>query len=160
MSLNPDSLTQESDWERLERQRITGVLGNGTHVTCHPDMYDPSILQIQHRAVCALRPLPTCGTCPHNSFTLIFRAQPLDPYERLACPRWGNERTRLSGAAPDTYVIVERALCSTRPFTFCNSCPPKDALEDVGADKVIPGWYGRWRRIMEDYAVEEDEDRG
>jgi hypothetical protein len=123
-------------------------MGNGTMVWCQPYPWDPTIGQQQHRAACLLRPYPGCSTCPHQSFTLIFRSQPQDPYELLACPRWRNgEKDRLAGQPPDTYVPVERAFCYQRPFPFCSVCPESEQLVDIGADKVRPGWYGRWHRF-------------
>lgn len=161
MTLNPVTLLEESDWERLERQRSTGVMGNGTHVICHPDIADPSIQQVQHRASCLSRPYPACFTgCPHQTFTLVFKEQQQDPFELLSCPRWSTERDRINGAAPDTYVTVEQALCQRKPYSFCNACPSKETLEEMGADKVRPGWYGRWRRFMKDLELEEDRNRG
>jgi TPP-dependent indolepyruvate ferredoxin oxidoreductase alpha subunit len=145
--LSPETLLEESDWERLERQRDTGVLGSGLHVVCRPDPTDAEVQQVQHRAVCILRPYLACSICPHQSFTLVFRAQPKNPYELVSCPRWKAEQDRIGGAAPDSYIPVERALCSERPFSFCPSCPSEDVLTDLGADKVRAGWYGRWRRF-------------
>lgn len=147
MSLNPETLLEEGDWDKLERQRRTGVLGVGVFVTCHPSLEDRTVQQTQHRAVCLTKPYVACTICPHQSFTLLFRSQPQDPYELLSCPRWRDETARLGGNAPDSYVPVERALCRERPFSFCPSCPSSDVLRDIGADKVRPGWYGRWRRF-------------
>lgn len=151
--INPETLAEESDWAMLERQRRTGVLGTGLYVTCLPSLDDREVQQVQHRAVCLTKPYVACSICPHQTFTLIFKAQPYDPYELLACPRWRNEADRLKGDAPASYAPVQRAMCSERPFPFCPSCPTKEVLEDLGADKVRPGWYGRWRRF-----TSEDED--
>ena len=155
MNVNPDTLIEESDWEKRERQRRTGVIGNGQTVWCQPFPWDPSVGQVQHRSVCITRPHPACPTCPHSTFTLIFKAQPQDPYELLACPRWrGGEKDRMDGKPPDSYVPVERALCYQKPFEFCSLCPSSDVVSDIGADKVRPGWYGRWYR----FTREEDRD--
>jgi hypothetical protein len=158
VSLNPVTLVEEPDWEREERQAATGQLGNGINVSCRPDPYDPNIIQIQHRAVCLRRPYAGCFTCPHQAFTLVFRAQPYDPYEIIACPRWRTPADRIAGESPATYVPVERATCSKRPYDFCPSCPTKEAVEDFDADKVRPGWYGRWHRIMKEMCERDDDD--
>jgi len=154
--INPDSLLPESDEEAKDRQGRTGVLGNGINVWCRPDPYDPTIGQAQHRSVCLTRPYPACPTCLHATFTLVFKSQPLDPYELLACPRWRDDTERMTGASPEAYVPVERALCYQKPFPFCPSCPSSEVLIDIGADKVSPGWYGRWRRFTR--GDEEDDD--
>lgn len=160
MSLNPDTLVEEADWEKRERQRQTGVLGTGIAVVCRPDPEDPAIMQTQHRAVCLVRPYRGCAVCPHQTFTLVFKSNPPDPYQLISCPRWRNEGERLHGNPPVSYVPVERALCSERPFAFCSSCPPQDELVDFGADKVRPGWYSRWRRILTSIQEEEEKHRG
>jgi hypothetical protein len=158
VNLNPDTLEEEDDYERKLRQRDTGVLGNGISVSCRPDPYDLNIVQIQHRAVCLTRPFHGCTACPHQAFTLVFRSQPYDPYEMIACPRWREVTDRIKGESPHTYVPVERGLCSSRPFDFCPSCPSQDVLVDLGADKVRPGWYGRWQRIMKEMTERDDND--
>jgi hypothetical protein len=158
VNLNPDTLEDESDWERRERQIRTGVMGNGIIVWCRPDLLDSSVEQQQHRSVCLTRPYRACHGCPHSTFTLVFKSQPQDPYELLSCPRWrSGEGDRLKGSAPDTYVPVERALCYQRPYQFCTVCPSSDVLRDIGADKVSPGWYGRWRRFTKDDEFEEED---
>ena len=155
MTLNPNTLLEETDEEKKDRQWRTGVIGNGTQVWCQPYPLDPSVGQSQHRAVCLTRPYPACSTCPHSTFTAVFNSTPQDPYDLIACPRWrGGERDRMDGKAPDSYVPVERVLCSQRPFLFCPSCPSSEVLVDIGADKVRAGWYGRWRR----FTHEEDRD--
>lgn len=125
----------------------TGPLPDATHVSCRPDPLDPSIIETRHRAVCVTKPYPGCITCPHSRFELVFTAQPQDMYEVIQCPRWGNEGHRYRGYPPDYYQPVERAMCLDRPFQFCSICPSQDELVDIGADKVRPGWYGRWRRF-------------
>lgn len=160
MNLSPETLLEESDSEKKERQVRTGVLGTGTIVVCRPDPEDPAVMQTQHRAVCLTKPYRGCAYCPHQSFTLFFRATPPDPYELFACPRWRSEGERLQGKPPESYVAVERATCSQRPFPFCPSCPTQEELVDLGADKVRAGWYGRWRRIMTSLAEEEEKNRG
>jgi hypothetical protein len=60
----------------------------------------------------------------------------------------------MRGYPPEYYMPVERALCSTKPFPFCPSCPSSEVLIDIGANKVSAGWYGRWRR----FTTREDED--
>jgi hypothetical protein len=154
--ISPETLTEESELEARERQVRTGVLGAGTNVVCRPDPTDPSIMQTQHRAACLHHPFAGCAYCPHQTFTLIFKSVPADPYEILSCPRWGSEADRMNGSPPVSYVPVERALCSQRPFPFCSSCPTKEELDDLGADKGRSGWYGRWHRIMKSL-LEEDE---
>jgi hypothetical protein len=155
VSLDPYTLMEEDEEQSKERQRATGVIGNGTMVWCQPNVFDPTIGQVQHRSVCLTRPYASCRTCPHVSFTLVFKSVPEDPYELLACPRWRDgERGRLSKKPPDDYVQVERAFCRSKPFNFCPSCPSSDLLVDIGADKVRPGWYGRWHRF-----TSEDDDR-
>lgn len=157
MTLNPFTLLPESEEETQERQARTGVLGTGASVWCRPVQYDPTVVQVQHRAVCVTRPYSACTTCLHSTFTLVFKAQPLDPYQVLACPRWRDDTERTKGNAPDTYAPIERALCFDRPFPFCPSCPSSDVLEDIGADKVSPGWYGRWRRFTRGDEEEDDD---
>jgi hypothetical protein len=156
VNISPETLQEEGDWEKRERQSRTGVMGNGLSVWCQPYPWDPGVGQQVHRAICLARPHPGCATCPHQSFTLIFKNQPPDPYQLLACPRWREgEKGRLEGKTPDSYVPVERAICLQRPFQFCSSCPTPEQLVDIGADKVRPGWYGRWHRFTSD---EEDQD--
>jgi hypothetical protein len=155
-NISPDTLEEEGEEERRERQGATGVLGNGSSVSCRPDLYDPNIIQIQHRAVCLRRPYEACHSCPHLVFTLVFRAVPYDPYEIVACPRWRSPADRIKGESPASYVPVERVMCSQRPFDFCPSCPTQDVLVDLGADKVRPGWYGRWQRIMKEMSELDD----
>ena len=158
MNLNPYTLEEETEAEQKLRQKTTGEIGDGRLVMCRPNPFDPDIVQIQHRAVCLTTPHIGCATCPHRSFTLVFRANPPDPYELIACPRWRSEESRLKGDAPESYQKVERAMCSERPFVFCNQCPTKEQVADLGADKVRAGWYGRWRRILKELAEEDEED--
>lgn len=158
VSLNPYTLEEEDEEERKERQRETGEIGDGKLVVCRPNPFDPEVTQVQHRAVCLTTPHIACPTCPHHSFTLVFKANPPNPYQLLSCPRWRSEEERLKGEPPEEYRTVERAFCSERPFVFCNQCPTPEEVEDLGADKVRPGWYGRWRRTLRELSDFDEED--
>lgn len=155
--LNPDTLLEETDWERKHRQLRTGVLGEGHHVECRPDPIDRSITQAQNRTACLTRPYASCSICPHSVFTLVFKAQPDDPYDVVACPRWRDAAAKQEGESPSSYVPVEVATCRQRPFDFCTSCPTRDQVSDIGADKHRDGWYGRWKRFVSDEMEDEDE---
>lgn len=107
-------------------------------------------MQMQSRVICLTRPYQACSVCPHSMFTLIFKSQPDDPYDVVACPRWSDTPMKQNGEAPTSYVPVEVATCRQRPFDFCTSCPSRDQVLDIGADKHLDGWYGRWKRFVSD----------
>lgn len=160
MLRNPYTLKEETEEERLVRQRATGELGNGLVVLCRPTD-DPEVVQQQPRAVCLTKPYLTCYTCPHSRFTLVFRKVDRDLLEErrrqfVHCPRW-EDRGYLSGKTPDSYVSVEEATCELTPFAFCRECPSVSELVSLGIDKAQEGWYSRWRRFTKE---EEEEDDG
>jgi hypothetical protein len=155
VKLDPNTLLEESEFQRKLRQRDTGVIGNGLTVRCAP-YEDPTIVQFQHRATCLYRPYQACPQCPHSNFTLIFNPEK-DRYAQVACPRWA-PGGREKGEDPEYYVPVELATCEKKPYEFCPSCPPVDEVADFSADKVSPGWYSRWHRLMKDMSEEEEED--
>jgi hypothetical protein len=150
MSLSPETLVEETEAERHEREGRTGELKTGHMVWCFPNPEDPEVVQQQHRAVCFQKPYAACPSCPHSRFSLFFDVE--KKTERLctlSCPRWQSEKEFLDGEAPDHYVPVEQATCEAKPFFFCPSCPSKKEVGQVGADKTRPGWYGRWSRLTE-----------
>ena len=150
MNLNPETLVDETEEDKLARQAMSGVLGTGHLVQCFPVLEDREVVQIQNRAVCLIRPHDACGSCPHSTFTLAFDV--LKKVERLSlvsCPRWESERDRRHGSTPDHYVPVEEATCEEKPFHFCASCPSKREVQESGGDKSKEGWYGRWNRLKE-----------
>lgn len=155
MKLNPDTLLEESEFQRRLRQRDTGVIGNGLTVRCSPNE-DPAVVQFQHRATCLYQPYPACPRCPHAAFTLVFNPE-VNRYAQVACPRWASPADRLKGEDPERYVSVEVATCEKKPFDFCVSCPSVDEVADFSADKVRPGWYSRWHRISKELREEDDE---
>lgn len=157
MKVNPETLGEEDDYERKERQRRTGVLGNGLTVVCFPNPEDPLIQETRHRASCLSSPLPACQFCRHSSFTLFFDEQaPLVRYHMVSCPRWGNAGDRVRGKDPDYYVPVEAAACEKRSLEFCPSCPSEEELVQIcSADKAKEGWYSRWRRFRNEEFVDE-----
>lgn len=150
MRLNPDTLEEETEEERNDRQRRTGVIGNGLTVICFPNPEDPLVYEERNRVVCLTKPLSTCPYCRHSGFTLVFDANaPTNRYERIACPQWVSATARVSGKDPDHYVAVETATCESKSrFDFCPSCPSKEDLQrDYSADKTKEGWYSRFRRF-------------
>ncbi len=148
MSISPATLQEESEEERDRRQQQTGVLSNGLKVVCFPNLDDPMVSEIQHRAVCLTRPYSACEACCHATFTLIFKKDRTEKFIQVACPRWDSEQARILGLAPDFYVPTEEATCDTRPFSFCSSCPSRQTLEvEYGTDKMKDGWFGRWNRL-------------
>lgn len=153
MSLSPETLLEEDDREKRRRQVMTGVIGSGLTVACHPSLEDRMVMQMQNRSVCLYRPHPGCQICPHASFTLFFDAKK-NRYDQVACPRWDRQGGRSRGESPDSYRIVEVATCEDRPFEFCSSCPSREEVVQFGADKAQPGWYTRWRRLSRE---EDDE---
>lgn len=149
MNVSPETLSLETDEERAERQKATGVLGKGTHVECYPTE-DPYVVQIQHRSACLARPYANCQTCPHSQFTLFFREDPSYKSRVVACPKWLEAGARQRSQPPDEYLPAEVSTCESKPFEFCASCPSYEDLEEMGIEKVRPGWYGRWQRLKED----------
>jgi hypothetical protein len=150
MGINPDTLTEESDEERRERQRRTGVLGNGVTVICTPDLTQPDVTEVQHRAVCLVRPYPSCVSCRHGCFTLSFNANAQAKYEQVKCPAWCSPVDRLKGKSPSDYQSREIATCLEQPYEFCPSCPKREELSKLGIDKNKDGWYSRWQRFKKD----------
>jgi hypothetical protein len=155
-SINPDTLLEESEFQKKLRQRETGVIGNGLTVRCAP-YEDKTIVQFQHRAVCLYQPYQACPQCPHSNFTLIFNPEK-DRYAQVACPRWASPGGRMKGEDPEHYVPVEIATCEQRPFDFCSSCPSMEEVAECSVDKVSPGWYSRWHRLKKILSEEEDDD--
>lgn len=154
MTINPETLTEDSREAREERQRRTGSLGTGLHVVCTPDpLLEPDVTEIQHRAVCTTRPYAACQNCSHSRFTLFFNGRPEARFDRVLCPKWKSATDRLEGKQPEEYITTEVATCDAKLFEFCPSCPVKEALEKLGIDKTKDGWYSRWKRF-----TEEDED--
>lgn len=149
MNLSPETLMEETETERRERERRTGVLKTGHLVECFPVPEDPEVVQIQHRAVCLVRPHAACTTCPHSTFTLAFDAnKKTERLSLVSCPRWATPQGQIIEGAPDHYVPVEQATCEAKPFLFCASCPSKREVELCGADKTKEGWHGRWKRLQ------------
>lgn len=114
-------------------------------VSCFPETTDLTVIQRQHRAVCLFRPHLACSTCPHSEFVLAFNADKEARLQVVACPRWS--QTHLLGSPPDAYVATEISTCRAMPFEFCSSCPSSQEVEELGADKRTPGWFGRWQRL-------------
>jgi hypothetical protein len=117
----------------------------GLFVSCRPYPEDPGVVEQRERAVCLHRPYPGCPYCPHAVFTLYFPERPRR-YDLVACPRWVSPTERVKDVDPNYYKHVELALCESKPFEFCCSCPSIQKVQSVGADKYAEGWYGRWRR--------------
>lgn len=153
MNLSPETLTEESNEERQQRQARTGVLGTGLTVHCTPTG-DPEVFEVKSRVVCLVRPYDHCSRCSHSLFTLSFNADPTARFEQVQCPRWRSISDRLKGEDPDSYVPVEVALCGRKPFEFCASCPLREDLAQLDVDKSKSGWYSRWKR----FTKEEEDD--
>lgn len=148
MNLNPLTLLEDNDEDRLERQRTTGVMGNGLSVFCVPDPAEPYAQHQTSRAVCLARPYVGCPYCPHSVFTLVFNENRAERYDRVACPRWRDEASRLGGAVPDSYAFTEIATCELMPYDSCPSCPSRaDLHSQYATDKRKEGWYERWSRL-------------
>lgn len=156
MSINPETLQEDTEEERKERQRRTGSLGSGLTVICTPNPEDPDVQEVQHRVVCAMRPYAACYSCQHRIFTLTFKGDP-DRYEQVLCPMWKNVQERLDGKQPDEYLKRELAMCAEKPFEFCASCPSREELAKMGIDKTKDGWYARYRRFKQEQEAEEDD---
>lgn len=137
---------EETYEERAERQRQTGVIGNGHTVVCHPTG-DPEVVEIQHRAVCLTRPHPACVGCEHKRFNLVFDADASAKYQTVKCPRWDQETDRMRGLSPSQYIETEILTCERRPFSFCSSCPSKETLSKMYIDKEKDGWFERLKRF-------------
>jgi hypothetical protein len=123
-------------------------------VECRPVLEDQQIVQRQSRVSCLTKPYQACPYCPHSSFDLLFNVSKEQRLEQVSCPRWASGAGRISGNPPDAYVSVEVATCTEGPFEFCPSCPSRKNVQTAGADKSVPGWYGRWKRLR----CVEDED--
>jgi hypothetical protein len=149
MNINPETLAEDSDEERAERNRRTGARGNGLTVHCTPNLAEPEVTEVQHRVVCLTKPYPSCAVCHHRDFTLVFNITPGARYERILCPRWAGATDRIAGKKPE-YVVAEAATCENQPFEFCPSCPSIDELKKLSIDKTKDGWYSRWKRFMEE----------
>ena len=149
MNFNPETLQEETSEERAQRQRQTGVLGNGLHVLCTPTE-DPEVTEIQHRISCLSRPYAACSRCRHSSFTLIFNGNPQVRFETVLCPRWKRDGDRVKGEKPSSYVPTELATCSEKPFEYCPSCPSREVLSKLEVDKTKDGWYSRYKRFTQE----------
>lgn len=150
MSISPETLVEEGDSERREREGRTGVYRNGLVVLCRPDPSDPEVYRRQHRAACISHPYPTCPSCVHGRFTLFFDGNPTSGFQVVQCPKWGSTSKRVRGDMPTSYEVTELSTCASKPFEFCPSCPSQNELVQIGADKQVAGWYGRWDRIRQE----------
>lgn len=133
-----------------------GKAKDGKTVECRPDLNDPEIVERQSRVVCLTKPLAACYFCPHSSFNLLFNVDKEQRVQQVACPRWEKLGGRIGGSPPDGYVSVEESTCAEGPFEFCGSCPSRRNVAVTGADKSVPGWYGRWERLRRAEREEED----
>lgn len=154
-NLNPHTLAEETEEETLARQCQTGVIGNGHTVECHPTG-EADVKEMKSRAVCLVRPYPTCGACAHSNFKLIFNADPNAKLQQVLCPRWQSEADRSQGKKPTEYVTTELLTCGKKPFEFCPSCPSMERLSQMFIDKKKDGWYSRFKRFKE---LQEEEER-
>lgn len=154
MTLNPETLAEDTEEERHERQQRTEAIGNGLTVICRPIPEDPEVTEVKHRVVCMTKPYPSCHSCRHGNFTLVFNVTPNARYERVLCPRWASQTDRLKGGQPE-YVVTEVATCGEKPFEFCPSCPSRGDLQKLDIDKTKDGWYSRWRRFREEELEDE-----
>jgi len=145
--------------ETVEKKDETSVGRSSSDLTveCRPELNDPQIVQRQGRVVCLTKPYQACYYCPHSSFDLLFNTNKDQRVEQVSCPRWSKAGGRLGGIAPDGYVSVETATCKEMPFEFCPSCPSRKNVAATGADKSVPGWYGRWNRVRSEALEDEDE---
>jgi hypothetical protein len=148
--IDPYTLLYETSAQKKEREELRGERQDGKIVLCAPYPDEPTVIRFQHRAVCLAQKYPGCATCPHAFFTLLFPEQP-QREALVACPRWWDPTSRyLRSAPPDVYIPTEQATCEGKPFEFCSSCPNSAELEEMGVLKDEPGWYGRWKRLMEE----------
>lgn len=154
-NLNPEDLREETFEERLDRERRTGVIGNGHTVNCHPTG-DPEVVEKKHRVVCLTKPYAACGGCRHSKFKLVFNANPQASLDVVMCPRWKSDTDRVKGEQPETYVPTEVKTCSEKPFPFCPSCPSLEDLSKMYVDKKKDTWYARFSRFRREQE-EEDE---
>jgi len=155
MTINPETLVEDTEETKRERQQRTGAIGNGLTVLCTPNPEEPDAVEVKHRVVCLTKPYAACGMCQHGSFTLVFNVTPNARYERVLCPKWEGEARRLDGNSPDTYVPTEVATCEAKPFSFCPSCPSRAELQKLDIDKTKDGWYSRWKRFREEELEDE-----
>ncbi len=153
-NLSPEELREESPRERAERERITGVMGNGHTVNCHPTG-DPEVSELKHRVVCLTKPYAACQGCRHSKFKLIFNADPNASLKTVMCPRWSQDADRLKGTQPDKYVETEIKTCAEKPYPFCPSCPSLENLSKMYIDKKKDSWYARFLRFKRE---EEDDE--
>lgn len=152
MALNPETLLEDTLEQRQERESRTGVIGDGHKVWCQPYDDDPEIFHQKDRLVCLSKPYSKCGQCPHSKFEIVFDQNRRDKVsEPIACPRWERYKDKVQGKDPDYYSFVSLGICTdTKPLPYCGSCPSKPALVQLGLDKSVPGWYGRFRNMGED----------
>lgn len=148
-NLSPLTAMEEGVEERSERERQTGVLGNGHTVQCHPTG-EPDIFERQSRVVCLAKPYVACGGCRHSKFKLIFNADPSVRLQTVKCPRWDNDTARMRGELPSSYAQAEVLTCSSKPFAYCPSCPSLEDLSKMFIDKTKEGWYARYRRFIKE----------
>lgn len=146
---------EESSEERLQRERQTGVLGNGHNVICHPTG-DPEVSEIKNRVQCLLKPYPACNGCSHSRFKVIFNADPTAKLKQVQCPRWTNDAARMVGEKPIDYVKTELATCASKPFPFCSGCPSLEKLSTMFIDKQKDGWYSRFRRFSKEEEADDE----
>lgn len=148
MNINPETLLEETDEEKNERQQQTGVIGNGLFVFCVPNYDEPNSYEVRHKAVCLTRPYNACSTCPHANFTLYFSNNKERKLKIVACPKWKNENERLTNCLPIYYTNTELATCINKPFDACVNCPSIDDLkDDYNIDKSKDGWVEKLNRL-------------
>lgn len=154
-NLSPETLQEEGPEERHQRERQTGVLGNGHNVICHPTG-DPEVYETKNRVQCLLKPFPACGSCAHGKFRMVFNADPNAKLKQVQCPRWRSDAARMVGEQPVDYVKTELATCADKPFPYCVSCPSLENLSKMFIDKQKDGWYARYRRFSKDEEADDD----
>jgi hypothetical protein len=143
--VDPDTLQDVSSDELLERQRRTGEIGNGLSVYCSPDPLQPGVWQVVSRSMCLFRPYPTCVSCPHRVFELIFEEEATNTW--VLCPRWKNGS---QSGVPDFYTPCFVSDCRAKPYPFCLHCPSREELLRLHTDKQKSGWLERYNRITKD----------
>lgn len=153
-NLSPRTLQEETNEERYEREKRTGIFGKGLIVECHPTG-EPDVFDKKHRVVCLMKPYEACQGCRHSKFRLIFDPDPKANQKTIMCPRWSHDTERIEGKLPGMYVETELKTCKDKPFVFCSSCPSLETLSQMYVDKQKDGWYTRYRRFTRD---EEEED--
>lgn len=154
-----DYVSLVAEVEKKQEKQL-GKATDGLTVACRPVMEDPDIVERVGRLTCLTKPHKACFFCPHSSFDLLFDTNKEKRIEQVACPRWSKIGGRIGGNSPDGYVSVEMSTCEKMPFEFCPSCPSKKNVETTGADKSVPGWYGRWNRIHKEELEREDDEDG